>query len=266
MYGMMILLFINKKIEKIIRYIIIYSIILYLYKNTILKNIYTVMSYYSNPSPYTNSYTNSYNQNSYTNNNSYNQNNQQYNNSYQNNQQYNNNDEDDEDDEDDEEQYDEEQYDEDEEEEEQEDEEDDEEYDEEDDEEYDEEDQEEEEDDEDDEETYDRRTWDMGHAKHDEAEEFYCKTCGEVHYNGDECPDNKPNDESEFEICAICQDELNNGRMDAKCLCCNAWFHKSCIKKSRKHSYECPCCKGNWEYVYDWLEDYCRNGPIFKSL
>ena len=108
----------------------------------------------------------------------------------------------------------------------------------------------------------------MGHAKHDEDEEFYCKTCGEVHYNGDECPDNKSNNESDFEICAICQDELNNGRMDAKCLCCNAWFHKSCIKKSRKHSYECPCCKGDWEYDYDndWLDEQCRNGPIFKSL
>ena len=236
---------------------------MYLHNSTIL--IYTVMSYYSNTSPYTNNNSYHNNQNSYTNNNSYNQNNNSYNNNYnnsynnsynQNNQQYDNNDqeenEDDQyNDEDDEEQYDEEDDDED-----------DEQYNEEDEEQY----EEEEDDEEDDEETYDRRTWDMGHAKNDEAEEFYCKTCGEVHYNGDECPDNKSNNESDFEICAICQDELNNGRMDAKCLCCNAWFHKSCIKKSRKHSYECPCCKGDWEYDYDndWLEDYCRNGPIFK--
>ena len=251
MYGMMILSFINKKIEIIIKYII-YNIIICTYIIVqYLFIIYTVMSYYSNTSPYTNSYTNSYN-NSYNNN---------YNNSYENNQQNNqqyNNEDDQYNDEDDEE------YDDDEEDEEEDDEEDDAEYDEE--EEEDEEQYDEEEDDEDDEETYDRRTWDMGHAKNDEAEEFYCKTCGEVHYNGDECPDNKSNNESYFEICAICQDELNNGRMDAKCLCCNAWFHKSCIKKSRKHSYECPCCKGDWEYDYDndWLDDYCRNGPIFK--
>ena len=220
---------------------------------------------------YNNNNSYGYNNNSYGyNNNSYGYNNNSYgynNNSYGNNNNsygYNNNSYDEDEDEEEYEEYDEEEYeeydDEDDEDEEEDDEEEYEEY-----EEYDDTKYEEYNNDLDNDEDYDRRKWNMGEYNY-KSEEIYCKTCGEVHYIGDTCPDNKENLENDsiYELCSVCQDYLDCGKLVTKCLHCNAWFHKTCIKQCIKSIEECPCCRGDLSNNNNWLEFQSRHGPVIK--
>jgi hypothetical protein len=70
-----------------------------------------------------------------------------------------------------------------------------------------------------------------------------------------------------YELCSVCQDYLDCGKLVTKCLHCNGWFHKTCIKQCIKSTGECPCCRGDLSNNinnYNWLDYQSRHGPVIK--